>query len=308
MTRGDRLLGGTASAPAGRPAPLSFGSWIGGDMDGNPAAGATTIRRRSTARRSSRWRAIATEVRALAVALAMHRSLVSVSPELDESIARDERELPDYAAEIGARTSSSRTGGSSPSCGGGSATTATTTPTELLADLDVLGGSLEANRGARIAAAASPRCADGRALRLPCREARRPAARARAARATRGREALAAAAEARRRHGPARARHASSSQARSRPATCSPCSTLSDEPLSVVPLFETIRDLGRRAGDPRELLAEPRFARRRGRGAGRGHGRLLRLRQGRRLPRRAVGDLPGAGGARRGRPRGTTSS
>ncbi len=34
---------------------------------------------------------------------------------------------------------------------------------------------------------------------------------------------------------------------------------LSDEPLSVVPLFETIPDLDRAAAIVRELLAEPRF-------------------------------------------------
>jgi phosphoenolpyruvate carboxylase len=37
---------------------------------------------------------------------------------------------------------------------------------------------------------------------------------------------------------------------------------LSDEPLSVVPLFETISDLGRAPAVVRELLAEPRFAKR----------------------------------------------
>src|SRR5207253_568896 len=43
------------------------------------------------------------EVRALAVSIASSRSIVDVSPELEASIARDERELPEYAAEFGNR-------------------------------------------------------------------------------------------------------------------------------------------------------------------------------------------------------------
>ena len=73
---------------------------------------------------------------------------------------------------------------------------------------------------------------------------------------------------------------------------------LSDELLGRA----AVRD-GRRPAPPRrrsssELLADGRYAARRTR---RGDGRLLRLGQGRRLPRRAVGDLPRAGGARRRR-------
>src|SRR5205085_3070804 len=80
------------------PAPLAFGSWIGGDMDGNPGAGPETIRsalERARAVALGRYR---DEVRSLAVALAMHRSLVDVSPDLEASIERDEAELPEYAA------------------------------------------------------------------------------------------------------------------------------------------------------------------------------------------------------------------
>src|SRR3954468_65584 len=87
----------------GSPPPLVFGSWIGGDMDGNPAAGPASIREaldRARALALGRYRA---EVRALAVELASARSLVQVSPELEASIARDEGELPYYAEEIGAR-------------------------------------------------------------------------------------------------------------------------------------------------------------------------------------------------------------
>src|SRR6476620_9367371 len=85
------------------PPPLAFGSWIGGDMDGNPAAGPASIREaldRARALALARYRA---EVRALAVEIASSRSLVQISPELEASIRRDEEELPYYAEEIGAR-------------------------------------------------------------------------------------------------------------------------------------------------------------------------------------------------------------
>jgi phosphoenolpyruvate carboxylase len=87
----------------GSPPPLVFGSWIGGDMDGNPAAGPASIREaldRARALALARYRA---EVRALAVEIAASRSLVTVSPELERSIRRDEEELPYYAEEIGSR-------------------------------------------------------------------------------------------------------------------------------------------------------------------------------------------------------------
>src|SRR3954471_643381 len=76
----------------GSPPPLSFGSWIGGDMDGNPAAGPASIAEaldHSRALATDRYR---TEVRSLAVEIASARSLVAVSDELEASLARDEQE------------------------------------------------------------------------------------------------------------------------------------------------------------------------------------------------------------------------
>ncbi len=137
--------------PAAAP-PLSFGSWIGGDMDGNPNTGPETIARgaRPGPRVAlGRYRA---EVRALAGALAMHRSLVGVSAELDDSIARDERELPEYAAEIGPRNEVEPYRRKLSFMWWRLGNDGYRGPDELLADLDVLARSLEANRGARIAA------------------------------------------------------------------------------------------------------------------------------------------------------------
>ena len=67
----------------GAPMPLRFGTWIGGDMDGNPTAGAETItaaleRARALAR--DLYRA---EVHALGAAWGMSTTIVGEVPELD---------------------------------------------------------------------------------------------------------------------------------------------------------------------------------------------------------------------------------
>ena len=132
-------------------APLRFGSWIGGDQDGNPAAGPRTIEeavRRARELALTRYRA---EVRALAATLGVADTLVEVSAELRASIRKDERAFPAYAARIGAQNVDEpyrrklsfvwhRLGE------GGYRS-----PAELLADLGVIDRSLRAHRGARLA-------------------------------------------------------------------------------------------------------------------------------------------------------------
>jgi phosphoenolpyruvate carboxylase len=67
----------------GTPPPLRFGSWIGGDMDGNPSAGVATIEEaRARARTLARER-YRDRVRALAVELSSHRSFVGVTNEFE---------------------------------------------------------------------------------------------------------------------------------------------------------------------------------------------------------------------------------
>ena len=103
MTAATELLGDWRERLPDAQPPLAFGSWIGGDMDGNPSAGPASIAEALERARTlalDRYRA---EVRALAVEIASARSLVSVSPELEASLARDAEELPYYASEIGAR-------------------------------------------------------------------------------------------------------------------------------------------------------------------------------------------------------------
>lgn len=86
----------------GAPAPFRFGSWIGGDLDGNPATGPATIGEALERARALALAAYAAEVGELARALASSSQIVPTPPELAASIASDERDLPDLAAALGA--------------------------------------------------------------------------------------------------------------------------------------------------------------------------------------------------------------
>jgi hypothetical protein len=150
-----------------------------------------------------------TEVRELAAIVASSRSLVEISAELEESIARDERELTEYTNLIGARNEREPYRRKLSFMWWRLGHDGYEGPGELLADLAVISRSLEANAGGRIAHGRIARArAAGRAVRLPPGEAGRPAARARPRRAHRtDSRSLRAIGEARRRHGGAGARH-----------------------------------------------------------------------------------------------------
>jgi phosphoenolpyruvate carboxylase len=83
--------------------PLHFGSWIGGDQDGNPAAGPQTLHEAATRGRVLAITAHRAGVRALASSLSIADQLAPASDELRASTASDEAEMPEYAAEIGAQ-------------------------------------------------------------------------------------------------------------------------------------------------------------------------------------------------------------
>jgi phosphoenolpyruvate carboxylase len=133
------------------PAPLGFGTWIGGDRDGNPAVGADTVAEalgRARALLLDRYR---DEVRELAAALGASSRVVSVSPELLESIERDERELPEYAAEIGDQNLDEPYRRKLSFVWHRVGSDRYRSAAELQRDLDLLDRSLRENRGRRIA-------------------------------------------------------------------------------------------------------------------------------------------------------------
>jgi phosphoenolpyruvate carboxylase len=131
--------------------PLRFGTWIGGDADGNPNTSVATFheaRRRARELLRLRYRG---DVRALAQEIGVSSRLVPVSDELRESISRDERELSDYAESIGDQNVDEPYRRKLSFVWYRLDADLYETAQELLADLDVLDRSLRANRGARIA-------------------------------------------------------------------------------------------------------------------------------------------------------------
>ena len=259
---GERLLAAYREHVPDAPPPFAFGSWIGGDMDGNPNAGPETILEALARAGELALERYRSDVRELAVALSMHRSLVPISRELEESLARDERELPDYAAAIGSQNELEPYRRKLSFVWWRLGNRGYANANALLDDLDVMARSLEENRGTRIARG---RLAELRRrielfrfhlakldIRLHARELRDPTERAR--------EALGAAGEARRRFGEESLDTVIVSGTESEEDVLAVLA-LTDEPLSVVPLFETIADLERAPATVRRMLADPGYAR-----------------------------------------------
>ena len=180
----------TGSSSPERPRRFHFGTWIGGDLDGNPSAGPETIAEALARARELTLTAYSAEVRELAGAIGISDRLVPRSPELDESIARDERELPEYAAQLADRNLDEPyrrklsfvwrklRNGLEPAAGPGYGSAS-----ELASDLDLLDRSLrQAAVGPGRRRQGGSAAAPSRALRLPAREARRARPRERAAR------------------------------------------------------------------------------------------------------------------------------
>jgi phosphoenolpyruvate carboxylase len=97
----ERLLGEYRRRVPHGPAPLRFGSWIGGDADGNPQTTVDTLAEARARARSLLLQRYRADVRALAAEIGVSSRLTAVSDELLESIARDEAELRAYTEEIG---------------------------------------------------------------------------------------------------------------------------------------------------------------------------------------------------------------
>ncbi|HEY4349035.1 MAG TPA: phosphoenolpyruvate carboxylase [Gaiellaceae bacterium] len=245
--------------PDARP-PFSFGSWIGGDLDGNPEVNGETILAALERARESALARYRTDVRLLAISISSSRSLVDVSDELLESIARDERECEGYRDEIVQMMTSELYRKKLSYMWWRLGNDGYATPDDLLADLAIVSRSLEANRGKRIAQGALAALARRVELygfhlakldvRLHSSEVKAPNERTRAV--------FAAVEAARARHG-AEALDTVIVSATESPEDILGVLDLTDELVSVVPLFETIGDLESAADTMRTLLADPRY-------------------------------------------------
>ena len=85
----ERAFGTRVEAPV-----VAFGSWAGSDMDGHPEVGAETLARALRLHRRTAVRLLRDRVRALARRYSHAQRRVVVTPALEASLARDERELP----------------------------------------------------------------------------------------------------------------------------------------------------------------------------------------------------------------------
>src|SRR5690606_35645259 len=137
-----------------------FGSWAGGDQDGNPNATPDLIPQTLARHRDAALRGLRRRVRALAQDLAISQRMVGVTDELLTSIAADAALMPTAAATIATRNAHEpyrqklsymwerlHDTGEAPYPG----------PADLLADLDTIQRSLDAHRGHRITAGAVAR-------------------------------------------------------------------------------------------------------------------------------------------------------
>lgn len=228
----------------GAPAPLRWGTWIGGDADGNPNAGADTIREAlGRARRLLRLR-YRDEVRALAAEIGVSSRLTPVDDELLASIERDERELAGYADEIGDQNLDEPYRRKLSFMWRRLDADAYATADDLADDLAVIDHSLRANRGARIAdggLAALRRRVELFGLHLAKLDVRTHA-RDLVEPDERIRAMADAVVEARRRHGP-QALDTWIVSGTDSADDVRRVHALTAEPLSVVPLFESVEAL-----------------------------------------------------------------
>jgi phosphoenolpyruvate carboxylase len=226
------------------PAPLRWGTWIGGDADGNPNAGPDTITEALERARRLLLLRYRDEVRALAASIGVSSRLTSVDDELLASIARDERELAEYAEEIGDQNRDEPYRRKLSFMWRRLGSDQYESADAFAADLAILDRSLRRNRGARIADGALAglrRRVEIFGLHLAKLDVRTHA-RDLAEPDERIRGMADAVATARRRHGP-QALDTWIVSGTSSADDVRRVHELTDEPLSVVPLFEDLHAL-----------------------------------------------------------------
>jgi len=80
---------------ASGPAPIRFGTWVGGDRDGNPSVTAEVTMRVLEVQHDHALRAVSTQVERLAEELSTSSRYRQVSDELSDSLAADRQSLPE---------------------------------------------------------------------------------------------------------------------------------------------------------------------------------------------------------------------
>ncbi|HEY6016913.1 MAG TPA: phosphoenolpyruvate carboxylase, partial [Gaiellaceae bacterium] len=231
-----RLLAELRERVAAADAPLRFGTWIGGDLDGNPHTGAETVEDALERARALAHELLRRDVRELARAWGMSSQLV----EVDEAVGAVEDVPPEQNADEAYRrrlTSIWQRLGADGFASAG----------ELLAELDLLDASLRAHRGSRIAdggLAALRRRVEVFGLHLAKLDLRTHS-RAVREREPRLLETLAAAARLQRRHGAEALDRLIVSMTSSADDLAAAEALARDAGLTAqaVPLFETIADL-----------------------------------------------------------------
>src|SRR5690606_16867739 len=102
-----RVFGDAVEAAWGErirlPNVLRFGTWVGGDMDGNPSVGPDTIEAALTAQRSQVLEHYREELRALGRVLTQTRDRAGISSDVEERLAAYREAMPQAAAALPAR-------------------------------------------------------------------------------------------------------------------------------------------------------------------------------------------------------------
>jgi phosphoenolpyruvate carboxylase len=248
----EELLGAYRRHLPDAPVPLRFGTWIGGDADGNPNAGPDTVREALERARTLLRLRYRDEVRQLAASIGVSSLLQPVDPELQESIERDELEMPAYASEIGDQNIDEPYRRKLSFMWRRLDADAYESVDDFAADLELLDRSLRGHRGARIAdgaLASLRRRVEIFGLHLAKLDVRVHARET----DERVRGLLDGAAEARARHGP-QALDTVIVSGTSSAQDVRRIHELSAEPLSFVPLFESVADLRAAPAIYEELL------------------------------------------------------
>ena len=90
-----RAIGGSLDGPQ---VPIRFGSWVGGDRDGNPNVTPDITRQVLAFQRSRALRLLVVEVEELSSELSVSTAVAGISPELENQIEADRDDFPDVVS------------------------------------------------------------------------------------------------------------------------------------------------------------------------------------------------------------------